>query len=194
MPRVSLACLALFALGWTTLLAKDPDTKKLWRLVYQVENLRALTRSHRSLPALVNEILSQSVGPYRNALEERHDAYALAELAWSPQSARNWDAFKVRLGAQGPRWTAQNIGPLLSQRRTANGQGVLAVNAGDAVRLGVRLNREAGNANVNAVRCQIAWMAARSAVSPRRSNKAMNCLRNHSWSRRITSVTSIPST
>src|SRR6058998_864274 len=53
--------------------AQDPDTKKLWRLVYQVENLRALTRSHRALAPLVDEILSQSVGPYRNALEERHD-------------------------------------------------------------------------------------------------------------------------
>jgi len=52
---------------------QDPDTKKLWRLVYQVENLRALPRSHRALPPLVDEILSQSVGPYRNTLEERHD-------------------------------------------------------------------------------------------------------------------------
>src|SRR6266849_10089932 len=51
----------------------DPDTKKLWRLIYQVENLRALTRSHRALAPLVDEILSQSVGPYKNALEERHD-------------------------------------------------------------------------------------------------------------------------
>src|SRR5207237_212028 len=53
--------------------AHDPDTKKLWRLVYQVENLRALPRSHRALAPLVDEILSQSVGPYRNALEDRHD-------------------------------------------------------------------------------------------------------------------------
>src|SRR6267378_4170693 len=53
--------------------AQDPDTKKLWRLVFQVENLRALPRSHRALAPLVDEILSQSVGPYRNALEERHD-------------------------------------------------------------------------------------------------------------------------
>ena len=53
--------------------AQDPDTKKLWRLVFQVENLRALVRSHRALAPLVDEILSQSVGPYRNALEERHD-------------------------------------------------------------------------------------------------------------------------
>ncbi|GAA2630165.1 hypothetical protein GCM10010399_72600 [Dactylosporangium fulvum] len=34
---------------------------------------------------------------------------ALAELAWSPQAVRNWDTFKVRLGAQGPRWTVQGI-------------------------------------------------------------------------------------
>ncbi|GIF72588.1 family 20 glycosylhydrolase [Asanoa siamensis] len=34
---------------------------------------------------------------------------ALAEIAWSPQSARTWDDFRVRLGAQGPRWTAQGI-------------------------------------------------------------------------------------
>ncbi|WP_238017770.1 family 20 glycosylhydrolase [Dactylosporangium sp. AC04546] len=34
---------------------------------------------------------------------------ALAELAWSPQAVRNWDTFKVRLGAQGPRWTIQGI-------------------------------------------------------------------------------------
>src|SRR2546422_3872103 len=53
--------------------AQDPDTKKLWRLVYQVENLRALTRSHRALAPLVDEILSQSVGPHRNAVEGRHD-------------------------------------------------------------------------------------------------------------------------
>src|SRR5437667_1843169 len=53
--------------------AQDPDTKKLWRLVYPVEHLRALSRSHRAIAPLVDEILSQSVGPYRNALEERHD-------------------------------------------------------------------------------------------------------------------------
>ena len=53
--------------------ASDPDTKKLWRFVYQVENLGALARAHHSLPALVEELLSQTIGPYRNALEERHD-------------------------------------------------------------------------------------------------------------------------
>jgi DNA polymerase III epsilon subunit family exonuclease len=53
--------------------AKDPDNRKLWRLIYQLENLRALPRSHGTLPAVIEEILSQTVGPYRNKLEERHD-------------------------------------------------------------------------------------------------------------------------
>jgi len=53
--------------------AKDPDTRKLWRLIYQLENLRTLPRSHGTLPAVIEEILSQTVGPYRNKLEERHD-------------------------------------------------------------------------------------------------------------------------
>src|SRR5438874_874420 len=66
--------------------AQDPDTKKLWRLVFQVENLRALPRSHRTLAPLVAEILSQSVGPYRNALEERHDE--LTDPADSPAAVR----------------------------------------------------------------------------------------------------------
>ncbi len=52
---------------------KDPDTRKLWRLIYQLENLRTLPRSHGTLPAVIEEILSQTVGPYRNKLEERYD-------------------------------------------------------------------------------------------------------------------------
>ena len=51
----------------------DPDTQKLWRLIYQVENLRALPRTHDRLQAVIDEILSQTAGPYRNKLEERHD-------------------------------------------------------------------------------------------------------------------------
>src|SRR5213082_573545 len=73
--------------------AHDPDTKKLWRLVYQVENLRGLPRSHRALAPLVDEILSQSVGPYRNALEERHDE--LSDPADSPEAV----ALAARLAA-----------------------------------------------------------------------------------------------
>src|SRR5437899_4736269 len=52
---------------------KHPDTQKLWRLIFQVENLRMLPRAHGTLAAVVEGILSQKVGPYRNKLEERHD-------------------------------------------------------------------------------------------------------------------------
>lgn len=34
---------------------------------------------------------------------------ALAELGWSPWSTHDWNTFKVRLGAQGPRWKAAGV-------------------------------------------------------------------------------------
>lgn len=35
---------------------------------------------------------------------------AVAELAWSPLAQKqSWDDFKVRLGAQAPRWAALGI-------------------------------------------------------------------------------------
>ncbi|MEV2272859.1 beta-N-acetylhexosaminidase [Nonomuraea africana] len=35
---------------------------------------------------------------------------ALAEIAWSPAAAKDWEGFRARLGAHGPRWEAQGIG------------------------------------------------------------------------------------
>lgn len=64
----------------------DPDTQKLWRLIYQVENLRALPRAHDSLAAVIDEILTQTAGPYRNKLEERHDE--LSDPASWPEAVR----------------------------------------------------------------------------------------------------------
>jgi len=72
---------------------EHPDTKKLWRLIYQAENLRALPRAHGTLPAVIDEILSQSVGPYRNKLEERHDE--LSDPAASPEAARLAEQFRT---------------------------------------------------------------------------------------------------
>ncbi|MXM63404.1 family 20 glycosylhydrolase [Streptomyces sp. HUCO-GS316] len=34
----------------------------------------------------------------------------VAELGWSPAATHDWDAYKVRLAAQGPRWDALGIG------------------------------------------------------------------------------------
>ena len=33
----------------------------------------------------------------------------VAEVAWSPQAARSWDAYRLRLAAHGPRWTALGV-------------------------------------------------------------------------------------
>ncbi|GAB2868497.1 beta-N-acetylhexosaminidase [Actinoallomurus bryophytorum] len=34
---------------------------------------------------------------------------AIAEIGWSPQAARAWSDFRLRLAAQGPRWTAAGV-------------------------------------------------------------------------------------
>lgn len=34
---------------------------------------------------------------------------AIAEIAWSPRSTHDWSAFRHRLGAQAPRWTAMGV-------------------------------------------------------------------------------------
>src|SRR5205085_393738 len=78
--------------------AQDPDTKKLWRLVFQVENLRALPRSRHGLAPLVGEVLSQSVGPYRNALEERHDE--LTDPAEMPEAVRLAERLAAAIAAE----------------------------------------------------------------------------------------------
>jgi DNA polymerase III epsilon subunit family exonuclease len=62
----------------------DPDTKKAWRFVFQVENLRALRQSHESLRGLIDELLTQRIGPYRNPLEDHADE--LTDPARDPQA------------------------------------------------------------------------------------------------------------
>jgi hexosaminidase len=34
---------------------------------------------------------------------------SIAEMAWAPQEDRQWDEFRLRLAAQGPRWTALGV-------------------------------------------------------------------------------------
>ncbi|HVF63116.1 MAG TPA: PQQ-dependent sugar dehydrogenase [Casimicrobiaceae bacterium] len=53
------------------------------------------------------------------------------------------------------RMRAQTSG---AQWRSVSGQGVLLMNAGDAVRFGLLLNRDAGSAAVTTLRCQIGWI------------------------------------
>ena len=50
----------------------DSDRRRAWRLIYHIENLRGLGRSHHSLLGLVDELLARPIGPGRNPLEEYH--------------------------------------------------------------------------------------------------------------------------
>ena len=50
----------------------DSDRRRAWRLIYHIENLRGLGRSHASLSGLVDELLARPIGAGRNPLEEYH--------------------------------------------------------------------------------------------------------------------------
>ena len=54
-----------------TLVRGSADARRLWRFLYHVEGLAAQFRAHVSLAGLVESLLSQRIGPYTNALEER---------------------------------------------------------------------------------------------------------------------------
>ncbi len=110
----------------------DAERDAAWRFVYAVENLRALRRSHASLEAVVDELLSRRVGPYRNPLEERHQ-----ELS-DPAGYLGAMALAGRIGAAadaGARvWLASDRGvdvALLGMLRKAGVPNVRRQRAGD---------------------------------------------------------------
>ena len=50
----------------------DADSRRVWRLIYHLENLRGMARSHHAVAGLVDELLTRPIGIGRNPLEERH--------------------------------------------------------------------------------------------------------------------------
>jgi DNA polymerase III epsilon subunit family exonuclease len=84
--------------------ASDPDTKKAWRFVFHVENLRALRQSHETLRGLVAELLTQRMGAYKNPLEEHADE--LTDPAAYPGAA----ALADRLAAGAAVWIVPHHG------------------------------------------------------------------------------------
>ncbi|HEX3275509.1 MAG TPA: UvrD-helicase domain-containing protein [Gemmatimonadales bacterium] len=63
----------------------DPDARLAWRLVFHVENLAALGRTHDRLDSLVDALLAERLGRYRNPLDER--AAELTDPAETPGAA-----------------------------------------------------------------------------------------------------------
>jgi DNA polymerase III epsilon subunit family exonuclease len=63
----------------------DADCRRVWRLIYHLENLRGLARSHQTLSGLVDELLTRPIGLGRNPLEEHH--HDLSDPAAFPGAA-----------------------------------------------------------------------------------------------------------
>src|SRR5574341_254674 len=80
----------------------DPDSRKAWRFIRQIENLQALRRTHTTLKSVVPQLLVQRVGKYRNVLEDRYDE--LTDPAQDDAARRVADRLKAALAADGRIW------------------------------------------------------------------------------------------
>jgi superfamily I DNA/RNA helicase/DNA polymerase III epsilon subunit-like protein len=70
----------------------DPDVRHAWRFVFHIENLAGLGRTHDTLDALVEALLSERLGRYRNPLDER--AAELTDPAEFPGAAQLADQLR----------------------------------------------------------------------------------------------------
>jgi DNA polymerase III epsilon subunit family exonuclease len=86
----------------------DPDTRRAWRFVFHVENLSALGHTHGALAPLVDELLSQRIGRYRNPLEER--AAELSDPAEFPGAAALAERIAATTTCQGAIWVEPDRG------------------------------------------------------------------------------------
>jgi len=98
----------------------DADSRRVWRLIYHLENLRGMARSHHTLPGLVDELLTRPIGVGRNPLEEHH--HDLSDPAAYPGAAFLAGQISRAVGA-GQRISVEASGgleiPLLSMLRAA---------------------------------------------------------------------------
>ena len=115
--RDLLANLRAFAVGRSK---GDAEARRVWRLIYHLENLRGMGRSHQSLSGLVDELLTRPIGGGRNPLEEHHDE--LTEPSAYPGAAGLAKRLADSLTARTPVWLEPHGGaeiPLLAMLRAA---------------------------------------------------------------------------
>ncbi|CAN5869347.1 hypothetical protein BH24GEM1_BH24GEM1_22850 [soil metagenome] len=97
----------------------DVDGRKAWRFVFHVENLSALGRTHDTLATLVDELLSQRIGKYRNPLEER--AAELTDPADLPGAAALADRLGATAARNGAIWVEPDRGVEIATVRLLQG-------------------------------------------------------------------------
>ena len=97
----------------------DADGRKAWRFVFHVENLAALGRAHDSLGTLVDELLSQRIGKYRNPLEER--AGELSDPAEFPGAGILAERIRATASRGGAIWVEPDRGVEIATVRLLQG-------------------------------------------------------------------------
>jgi len=97
----------------------DVDGRKAWRFVFHVENLAALGRTHDTLATLVDELLSQRIGKYRNPLEER--AGELSDPADFPGAAGLAERIAATAARGGAIWVEPDRGVEIATIRLLQG-------------------------------------------------------------------------
>ncbi len=98
----------------------DADARRVWRLIYHLENLRGLARSHRSLAGLVDELLARPIGAGRNPLEEHHQE--LSDPSTYPGAAALATRLERCISTGGKVWVEPKAGveiPILAMLRGA---------------------------------------------------------------------------
>jgi DNA polymerase III epsilon subunit family exonuclease len=100
----------------------DPEARMAWRFIYHVENLSALGQRHDSLPRLIEDLLAQRVGTYRNPLIEREDR--LTDPADDPEVVDLARRLKPLSQGAGRLWITAANGLQFALRRLAAGAGL----------------------------------------------------------------------
>jgi len=98
----------------------DAEARRVWRLIYHLENLRGMGRSHQSLSSLVDELLTRPIGGGHNPLEEHHDE--LSEPSAYPGASALAKRLTDAVAGRTPVWVEPHRGveiPLLAMLRAA---------------------------------------------------------------------------
>ncbi len=106
------------------------DARKIWRGMYSLKNLAALSRNHTRLSSLVEEILSERVGEYRSVLEEHHEE--LSDPAGHDEVVRLADRIVAAAEEGRPVWIPRLGGSEIAAKKMLLEMGIRSVELGGA--------------------------------------------------------------
>jgi superfamily I DNA/RNA helicase/inhibitor of KinA sporulation pathway (predicted exonuclease) len=113
-----------------TLPREHGDAKKIWRGFYALQNLDALGKSHTSLRALVDDILSEKVGTYRTILEEHQED--LSDPASHEEVVGAAERIQRCIDEGKPVWIPRSGGAEIAAKKMLTEMGVRSVELGGA--------------------------------------------------------------